>query len=414
MISRQEKLKTMQTISDTVKDVNNTIVFIGHSASRTGAPMSLLKIIRWLKTNANIDPVIILGESGPLLDQYQALGKTIIYSQVTVRRINNWFLVRVLRQILKRYIQRRTLKHALAYNNPSCIFNNTGVNGRLVAELKRFFDLPVISRIPELEAFMRRNDKIGGLAEVLTLSDHFIAVSEAVKRNLVQRHGVNEASITVVHGACDTAIINRDTGTLRDQFGIKKTDTLVCGCGTMDWRKGFDLFLQTAHRVCNTQARTDIKFLWIGGPINQSQEIEYDYEVEALRLSRSFYRTGVVTSPSEIFAQSDVFFLSSREDPFPLVMLEASRQALPIVFFKGSGGADEFVVECMGRGVQMLDIPGAAEAILEYADSQDIRRKDGLVAQARSLEFDINRMGSGVLTTIFNLMDQRQIHELKH
>lgn len=389
--------------------MNLQILFIGHDASRTGAPASLLKIIRWLKDNANATPVIVLGKSGPLLDQYQALGETIVYSP-HIESGTTWSLIRTLRGRLYHIAQRSHLLHVLSRINPSCIFNNTGVNGRLVAELKGLFNVPVISRIPELEAFMRRNKQNGGLIDVLSLSDHFLAVSESVKRNLVKHHGVGEESITVVHGACDEPVADRGEGSLRRQFGIRESDTLICGCGTMDWRKGFDLFLQVAHWVCSREGRLDIKFVWVGGPIRDSDAIEYDYEVENLGLNNCFFRTGQISSTSDVFAQCDIFFLSSREDPFPLVMLEASRQALPVVFFKGSGGADEFVEGSMGRGVQMLDVPEAAQAIIEYANLPEICRRDGLAAQARSLEFDIDRMGHGVLAAIVNLLDQGKVH----
>jgi glycosyltransferase involved in cell wall biosynthesis len=39
----------------------------------------------------------------------------------------------------------------------------------------------------------------------------------------------------------------------------------------------------------------------------------------------------------------DVFFLSSREDPFPLVMLEAAHVGKPIVGVRASGGVNDFL-----------------------------------------------------------------------
>jgi len=48
------------------------------------------------------------------------------------------------------------------------------------------------------------------------------------------------------------------------------------------------------------------------------------------------------------FATADLFFLSSREDPFPTTVLEAMAYGLPVVGFAGTGGVEEQI--CGGRG----------------------------------------------------------------
>ena len=60
------------------------------------------------------------------------------------------------------------------------------------------------------------------------------------------------------------------------------------------------------------------------------------------------------------YAAMDVFALTSREDPFPLVMLEAGGHGLPTVCFAGAGGAEEFAGPAPGGGG--ADPPGAGVA----------------------------------------------------
>ena len=61
---------------------------------------------------------------------------------------------------------------------------------------------------------------------------------------------------------------------------------------------------------------------------------------------------------------ADLFFLSSREDPFPLVMLEAGYAETPIVGFKGAGGVNDFLAAHAELLVEYTDEAHAASKIL--------------------------------------------------
>jgi glycosyltransferase involved in cell wall biosynthesis len=75
----------------------------------------------------------------------------------------------------------------------------------------------------------------------------------------------------------------------------------------------------------------------------------------------------------EIINASDVFLVSSREDPFPLVVLEAALSEKPILGFKNTGGADEFIDETCGSKVDYLDVAQMSSEILKL-DSEKITR----------------------------------------
>ncbi len=242
---------------------------------------------------------------------------------------------------------------------------------------------------------MRRNAAHGGLQRVLALSQHFVAVSNAVKENLERRHDIGAARISVVYGACEAReALVRDMS-FRRSLGIADSELVVCGCGTMDWRKGFDLFVQTAHALVKGARRTDLKFVWMGAAVTQEADVELRYEIEALGLQANVLLLGEVKDPSRVFAIGDLFFLSSREDPFPLVMLEASSQGLPIVCFAGSGGATEFVQPEFGVIVPMLDTGAAAKAIAALLEAPGLGSMRE-AARAQACRYSVERMGEGV------------------
>jgi glycosyltransferase involved in cell wall biosynthesis len=60
---------------------------------------------------------------------------------------------------------------------------------------------------------------------------------------------------------------------------------------------------------------------------------------------------------------ADLFFLSSREDPFPLVMLEAGYAETPIIGFKGAGGVNDFLAAHPELLVEYTDEAHAANKI---------------------------------------------------
>jgi len=387
-------------------EVRPVMVFVGHSATRTGAPISLLKIIRWFVNNSSFKIVVVLNAGGPLCSDYESLTETHLWN--SGMRLK-WPLPGLHRLMVRR--RQLGILRKIKEHRPVCIFNNTGVNGKLISLLKAATAAAVVSRIPELEAFMRRNAYDGSVQEVIWCSDHFIAVSEAVRRNLHARHAVPLDRISVAFGACDVEERLAPGDELRRRINAAGTDAIVCGCGTMDWRKGYDLFVQTAFTVCQRRRRSDIKFVWIGSPVTIETGIEYDYEIELLGLEQNFFRTGEVDFPSRYFAEADVFFLSSREDPFPLVMLEAARQGRPIVCFENSGGAAEFVDGDIGALIPILDVNGAAEAIIDLVDNKAKAREKGMAAALRSRAYTVERMCEKINRLVLRAVHMRRERE---
>src|SRR6185295_9125796 len=60
---------------------------------------------------------------------------------------------------------------------------------------------------------------------------------------------------------------------------------------------------------------------------------------------------------AEFYFGADAFFLSSREDPFPSVVLEAMAAGLPVVGLAGTSGTERLIAE-HGRLVDRDDLPG--------------------------------------------------------
>jgi L-malate glycosyltransferase len=84
---------------------------------------------------------------------------------------------------------------------------------------------------------------------------------------------------------------------------------------------------------------------------------------------------------------ADGFVLTSREDPFPLVMIEAAWLGKPIVAFN-SGGVSEFVQPGMGTVVNSMWPADLAAAMTDVMTGQTPIHLETL--KSRAAQFDVN------------------------
>ena len=81
----------------------------------------------------------------------------------------------------------------------------------------------------------------------------------------------------------------------------------------------------------------------------------------------------MVDNPLDYLAAVDVFAMVSREDPFPLVSLEAAALGKPVLCFAEAGGTPELVEHDAGAIVPYLDLETMADRLLEFASSEQLR-----------------------------------------
>lgn len=149
-------------------------------------------------------------------------------------------------------------------------------------------------------------------------------------------------------------------------------------------RKGFDLFLQLAVAVRRRVGRDDRVLLrWVGvEPPGIAYRKARD-EVARAGLDHLVDLVPATPDRLEIFASADVLAFTSREDPYPLVVLAAAALGVPMVCFAGSGGGPDFAAQGAGLVVPYLDVEAMAEAIL--ALKEDPQRRAELAARGREV-----------------------------
>ena len=160
---------------------------------------------------------------------------------------------------------------------------------------------------------------------------------------------------------------------------------MVGACGMISWRKGTDLFVQLARRVLAATAKP-VMFVWLGGPLDQGEYQNLRYDARVMGIDDRLVFPGAVDSPLPYFNQFDVFVLPSREDPFPLVMMEAASLGKPLVCFAHAGSAPELVESDAGMVVPYMDLDAMAAAVLKLMDDPELRATLGEGARRKILE----------------------------
>jgi glycosyltransferase involved in cell wall biosynthesis len=161
---------------------------------------------------------------------------------------------------------------------------------------------------------------------------------------------------------------------------------VIGGSGTTDWRKSPDLFVQLARAVRNRLAPREVHFVWVGGDAAGPEFGMLWHDVRRLGLEPFVHFIGHRENPRDYFSCFDLFALTSREDPYPLVVLEAAALGLPVLGFEKSGGVGEFIEKDAGFMVPYLDIDAMSARAAELIANDSLRRSLGARAREKAAQ----------------------------
>jgi len=386
------------------------VLFVSHDAGRTGAPLVLLNFQRWLKKHTDLKITTILRRSGPLEPEFAALGETFL---IQVARWERILRERGASRLASKVGSNKRLA-ALRDRPHQLIYSNTITNGDVLRILARP-GLPVITHVHELNYWINRSGP-DNWRDVCRHTTKFVAVSEAVSRNLQQYHQIPSDRIEVVHEfiPVDGQITNNhemDRGcAMRERLAIPANAFVVGGSGYETWRKGKDLFVQLAALLRRRSPSRPFIFVWVGAQGDEEERRQLQHDIEMAGIGDIFRWTGEVSNPLDYFACLDSFALVSREDPFPLVCLEAALMEKPIVCFAGAGGTAELIEQDSGFVVPYLDLNIMADKLLLLAEDEELQRRMGACGAAKVRErFSLEVMAPRLHRVIDSMLGQRTL-----
>lgn len=329
------------------------LLLVGHDALRFGAQALLLEIGRSLRCGLGCEVAYLLASEGwlddrpgPLLDAYRDLGEVFIHDSATPGL-----------DLLLADLCAKGFTQAIT---------NTTVTGGFVPALKGA-GFSVVSLVHELPGIIRSYGLIPQAQALAAHADRVIFPAAVVRDSFLGLTGPAHGAVEVFpQGLYKSHLLTtpRGDGGLRAELGLPETTRLVIGVGYADLRKGIDRFTATAIAMC--RQRADVAFLWVGAPAGEATSWHLP-DIERAGLSDRIRITGHVDDVERYYAAADVFFLTSREDPFPSVVMEALAMGLPTVGYAGCGGCDDMIAH-HGRLVPADDLTAPARAIADLLD----------------------------------------------
>jgi hypothetical protein len=223
---------------------------------------------------------------------------------------------------------------------------------------------------------------------IYAASDRIVFPAEFVRDTADARARLPKGkSVVIPQGLLDPDFADGDPDeayrAIRKEIGAPKDAFIVLACGTIDLRKGVDLFVGVAQAVLR-QTNDPIHFVWLGADVSDlACWIKRDLAV--LGLAERVHLVGGREAPAPFFQAADIFVLTSREDPFPCVVHEAMVAGTPVVAFEGAGGAPEALAEGCGITVGYRDVEAMAEAILRLRRDPEAAARIAESAKARVL-----------------------------
>ena len=382
----------------------NKVLFISHDASRTGAPIVFLHLLRWLKANSNLEINILLLADGPLKQDFEAIGKTFLWDPDPTEPGLKKLLIR---KILKRDITvnpRYFVPFGLRNVKYDLIYANTVASHHALPFLKQFYKSKVISHVHENEYTIKTFYKHSMDMSFTNCIDHYIAVSKSTVESLVNfAIPIEKISLIYEFVSVEKVLSLKavDGDIIKDRHQIGNS-FIVGGSGLTSWRKGVDLFIQTMLLINQKRPDNNIKFVWVGA---QLTEFKLQFEYEATRLEKYHLDGKIifidsVPQPQDYFQLFDIFYLSSREDPFPLVMLENAALGKPVFCFANSGGAEEFVSGGAGVLIRYGDVNLMADAILSYSTRLQDLKSMGEKGKNKIEDYDVAAAAAKILKVI--------------
>lgn len=321
----------------------NPVLLVGNDARSAGAPLLLLEIAQRLRARGR-SPVFLLKQAGPLYDRYAALGPVLIADE-------GWDLP------------------ALGAAVPSAVpvLANTAWGALLVDQLGLAARAVVL--VQEMPDYLVAHDLLRPVSQARTVITSMPGIEAELARILLPAPRI----LTITPGLRATHTTRRGERGVRrrltQDFG--RPSRVFLGAGYADERKGFDLFLQAAASIAAREEQAT--FVWLGELSAWARSLADRALSEGMRLVLPGFREDA----DDWYAATDVYLLTSRQDPGPTTVMNAASVGVPFVGLDADIGLRALADVISAAGDFVADPAALADRALKVArtESRESRRR---------------------------------------
>ena len=305
------------------------ILFISHDNSLYGASNVLLNLVKKID-DENIYEIylIIKNTTCEKIDNNKFNDLTIIYLNFEIMSLYSYY-----------YYTDQAVK-ILKCIEPDIVFCNTLCTGEFYKasiDLSYYTIIYIHENISEFYRIVNNNHEWSMFPDYnqLNRANKILCVNKHIKNYLMEILICDVNNIFIQHPFINTdnidilketpsKILNKILNKISDNNINKKYLKIIGMCGSGTYRKGFDIFVDIAKKY------DKYFFIWIGPNV----------DFKNLTIPVNMIVTGYTNNPYNIIINIDIFLCTSREDPYPLVILEAMYLNKKIISFPNVGNID--------------------------------------------------------------------------
>lgn len=192
-----------------------------------------------------------------------------------------------------------------------------------------------------------------------------LAISQVIKKNLLDTCPVTEEKVELLHNGVDTTRfdpLSVDRNIVRNEFHIKDNELLIGMMARFSPGKGHEEFLNAASFLAGKYPL--LKFMIVGEP--SRGEDEYGQKIKKmskdLGLEEKLIFTGFRSDQPEVLAAMDIFAFPSHSEAFGIALAEALSMGKPSVCSDSDGVLD-------------IAVDGVTSYLFKKQDAHDLALK---------------------------------------
>jgi len=221
----------------------------------------------------------------------------------------------------------------------------------------------------------------------LGYSNHLVAVSKGVARDIERRWNLNTGDVKVIYNPVITEkyLVQSNETICHDWFIERNNVPVIIGVGRFRMQKNFELLIRAFKKVQNI---TDCRLILLG---TGEQEDLLKKSVIENNLESKVHFTGFVSNPGAYLKNSDLFVLSSKWEGFGNVIVESLGVGTKVVSTDCPSGPSEILNNGeFGTLVPMDDIDELAKGILHELNNE----RSETVLKQRALEYHADKIAN--------------------
>lgn len=379
--------------------INKKILFITHDCSYTGAPIILLNFIKWMSENSEYECSILYQHDGELMPEYEKYTHKSykLYPQPPLKKDP---ISRLKKRYYSKYIYKwykERLFKDICSENFDIVFANSVASFKSFDLLRNKVKSKFISYILELDFtffFLNITDE----SPIISKTDLNICMNKAVADYLILNKKIRPDKIEILHAITDFKLTKNNKTYVLEKLGIPENAYIIGASGTVEWRKGFDLFIQLARILKYKYGETDIYFIWTGKILDESDRFKINMDIEKANLKNCVFFTDLVTNVHDYYSAFDIFTLMSREEALGMVCIENMALGNPVICFEKCGGMEEVALKKAAITVPYLDSDAMAKEIINLkSNAEAYKQISKLSVDYVQTEYDKNKIGNHLL-----------------